>query len=81
MRSNVSGVTSGPLHSRPSKGKGGVGLAAGKKSNVVSSRLRRKKRLKGKELLKNKNKCSDKLVKNVKTLKKYLNLYLNKILE
>ena len=74
-------VTSGPLNSRPSKDKDGAELAAGMKSNAASSRLRRRKRLKGKELLKNKNKCSDKLVKNANILKKHLNLYLSKILE
>ena len=81
MRSNVGGVIPGSLNSRPSKGKDGAELAAEMKFNVESSRLQHKKRLKGKELLKNKNKCSGKPVKKQSILKKHLNLYLSKILE
>ena len=81
MRSNVDEVTPGSLNSRPSKGKDGVELAAAMKFNVASSRLRHRKRLKEKESLKNKNKCSDKPVKKQSILKKHLNLYLSKILE
>ena len=81
MRSNVGEVTPGSLNLRPSKGKDGVELAAAMKFNVVSSRLRHKKQLKEKESLKNKNKCSDKPVKKQSILKKYLKVYLNKILE